>query len=273
MHILVCVKQVLDPEGVNSYALWGRLEADASGRSFETGGAIPQIINAYDEQAVEAALRIRDAGVDCSISVVTIGDASSATILRRCIAMGAGRGIHVQTAEAVSDGFRVASILAALVRELGDIDLVLCGRQGSDYDQGVVPAVLAERLDWPYVSPASAVSLGGPGEPGAPARVTRAAPAGEEIVEVALPAVVAVGNEIGQPRYPSSRGMMAARRTPPEVFEASALAAAGDGAGVELIELFVPELQGQCVILEGETPAAKARALLDRLIESGALDG
>ena len=133
--------------------------------------------------------------------------------------------------------------------------------------------MLAERLDWPYVSPASAVSLDGSGEPGAPARVTRAAPAGEEIVEVALPAVVAVGNEVGQPRYPSSRGMMAARRTPPEVFDAMALAAAGDGAGVELVELFVPELQGQCVILEGESAAAKARTLLDRLIESGALDG
>lgn len=272
MHILVCVKQVLDPEGVNSYALWGRLEVDASGRSFETGGAIPQIINAYDEQAVEAALRIRDAGVDCSISVVVVGEPAAATILRRCIAMGADRAIHVQTDEAVSDGFHVASILTGLVQELGDVDIVLCGRQGSDYDQGVVPAVLAERLDWPYVSPASAVNLGDATEPTDPARVTRAAALGEEIVEVALPAVIAVGNEVGQPRYPSSRGMMAARRTPPDMFEASSLAAAGDSAGVELVELFVPELQGQCVILEGETPAEKARALLDRLAESGALD-
>ena len=94
-HILVCTKQVLDPDGVNSYALWGRLEVDSTGRGFDAGGAIPQIINAYDEQAVEAALRLRDAGVDCTITVAVVGDEDAASILRRCIAMGADRAIHV----------------------------------------------------------------------------------------------------------------------------------------------------------------------------------
>ncbi len=273
MHILVCTKEVLDPEGVNSYALWGRLKVDPSGRGFETGGAIPNIINAYDEQAVEAALRIRDAGVECSITVAVVGDADAGGILRRLLAMGADRAIHVETDDAGTDGFRTASILAGLVRELGDIDLVLCGRQGSNYDQGTVPAVLAERLDWSYATMAADITLDGTLDETSDraARVTRATPLGEEIVEATLPAVVTVSNEIGQPRYPSSRRMMAARRTPPEVMQASELASDA-GAAVELVELLIPEVQGQCSIIEGDSAAAKAQTLLDRLVETGALD-
>ena len=202
--------------------------------------------------------------------MAVVGGADASSILRRCIAMGADRSIHVQTDETLSssltDGFHVAGILAGLVGELGDVDLVLCGRQGSDYDQGTVPAVLAERLDWSYVTMAADVAVTDA------ARVTRATPLGDEIVEATLPAVVTVSNEVGQPRYPSSRRMMAARRTPPEVIDASTLAS-GSRGGVELVELLVPEVQGQCVTSEGDSAAAKAEALLVRLAETGALDG
>ncbi|MQA00030.1 MAG: hypothetical protein GEU80_12010 [Dehalococcoidia bacterium] len=73
MHIVICAKEMLESEGVNSYALRGRLTVDESGRSFDTGGTVPNIINAYDEQALEAAPRLRDAGVDCRITAVTVG--------------------------------------------------------------------------------------------------------------------------------------------------------------------------------------------------------
>ena len=268
MHILVCAKQVLDPEGVNSYALWGRLEVDETGRGFDTGGAIPRIINAYDEQAVEAALRLRDAGVECTITVAIVGAEDATTILRRCIAMGADRAIEVQSAEAGTDGFHTATILAGLVRELGDVDLVICGRQGSDFDQGTVPAVLAERLDWAYVTMSSGVAIEGNA-----LRVTRVTPFGEGLVEADLPAVVAVSNEVGTARYPSSRRMMAARRTQHEVFSAADLAPGESGGGVELVELFVPEVQGQCEVLDGDSPEAKAAVLLERLAQAGVLDG
>ena len=268
MHILVCAKQVLDPEGVNSYALWGRLAVDDTGRDFDTGGAIPRIINAYDEQAVEAALRLRDAGVECSITVAIVGAEDATTILRRSIAMGADRAIEVQSTDAGTDGFRTATVIAGLVRELGDVELVICGRQGSDFDQGTVPAVLAERLDWAYVTMASGVAM----EADA-LRVTRVTPFGEELVEADTPAVVAVSNEVGQARYPSSLRMMAARRTQHEVFAAAELAPGESGGGVELVELFVPEVQGQCVVLDGDSPEAKAAVLLERLAEAGVLDG
>tara|TARA_Y100000588_G_C14275736_1_gene934249 strand:- start:3886 stop:4692 length:807 start_codon:yes stop_codon:yes gene_type:complete len=268
MNILVCAKQVLDPEGVNSYALWGRLSVDESGRNFDTGGTIPHIVNAYDEQALEAALRIRDTGVDCSITVATVGAKDAKTMLRRGVAMGADHAIEVSSNESGTDGFQTAMIIANLVRELRNIDLVICGRQGSDFDQGTVPAALAEHLDWPYVTMASNVSIEGDA-----LRVTRVTPRGEEIVETKTSTVVAVSNEIGQTRYPSSRLMMAARRMEHQVMDVSELLSEQFEGGVELIKLFVPELQGQCVVLDGDSPEAKAALLLNHLAEAGVLDG
>src|SRR5437588_10498700 len=160
MHIVVAAKQVLDPDGVNSYALWGRLTVDASGRGFTIAQTVPLLINAYDEQAMEAALRLRDAGVDCRITAVSVGRESAADVLKRCTALGAEQAILVLDPEVeAADGFRTAALLAAVIERLSDVDLVLCGRQGSDYDQGTVPAVLAELLG------AGLVTLGAGVEP------------------------------------------------------------------------------------------------------------
>lgn len=269
MHILVAAKQVLDPDGVNSYALWGRLRVAASGREFEVGETVPRIINAYDEQAMEAALRIRDAGVECRITAVAVGSPSAADVLKRCVAMGADASILVDDPEvAAADGFRTAELIAAVARELGDVDLVICGRQGSDFDQGTVPGVLAELLDAALVTMAASVEAGD-----GVVRVSRATPLGEELVEATLPAVVSVSNELGLARYPSSRGMLAARRQPPQLKEAADLLADGSGHRVEVRQLIVPDVQGHCEIIDGGSPAEKATALVRRLGELGVLRG
>ena len=267
MHIVVAAKQVLDPEGVNSYALWGRLAIGASGRDFAMGDAIPRIINAYDEQAMEAALRLKDAAPDVTITAVSVGPASTNEVLKRCVAMGADRSVQVLDGQTgAADGFRTAELLAAVIRELGDVDLVLCGRQGSDYDQGTVPGVLAELLDAAYVTLAAAVA---PAEGGV--IVGRATPLGREVVQADFPAVVTVSNELGIPRYPTSRGMLEARRKPPTVREANALLD-GTAFRVEVVEVFVPSVQGNCEIIAGATPAEKAARLMERLAAAGAFD-
>ena len=269
LHIVVCAKQVLDPDGVNSYAFWGRLAVDASGRAFDVGQMVPRIINAYDEQAVEAALRIRDAGVDCRITVVTVGDEEAGAILKRCVAMGADDSVQiVDPAAGLGDGFRTARLLAGLIEQFGDVDLVLCGRQGSDYDQGTVPAALAERLDAALVTMSAGVEV----EDGA-LRVVRVTPRGEEVVRATLPAVVSISNEIGTPRYPSSRRMMQARRQRPERREASDYVDAPGAVGVELTQLIVPDVQGHCVIIEGGSAAEKAARLMRQLEDRGLLSG
>jgi len=264
LHVVVCLKSVLDPEAVNSYALWGRLEVDDSGRSFRSV-EIPRIVNAYDEQAIEVALRLRDAGVDCRITALTVGPEGSLAMLRRAIAMGADDCVLIDDPEAAAaDGFRTASIIASVVSQIGEVDLVITGRQGSDYDQGTVPAALAEYLEIAFVSMAADAEL----EDGSHLRVSRVTPLGRETVSVTLPAVVTVTNEVGTPRYPSSRGMMLARQTAPVRFSASDLSM-NLVRGVELRTISIPQLENRCEIIGGDSPAAKAAGLLARLREEG----
>ncbi|HIE83147.1 MAG TPA: hypothetical protein EYQ00_04535, partial [Dehalococcoidia bacterium] len=99
MHILVAAKQVLDPDGINSYALWGRLEVSEDGLGFNTGATVPQIINAYDEQAMEAALQIAEVQEGTRVTAVTVGSDTAPDVLKRCYAMGAENTIHVHDDE------------------------------------------------------------------------------------------------------------------------------------------------------------------------------
>lgn len=266
MHILVAAKQVLDPDGVNSYALWGRLAIDSSGTAFDLQGNVPNIINAYDEQALEAALRIRDSGVETTITAVSVGPDSCAEVLKRCLATGADKAVHVRdTGPARSDGFRTARLLAAAARQVGPIDLVLCGRQGSDYDQGIVPGALSEYLGAALITVASDVRSDG-------SRVTveRVGDLGREVLEATLPAVVSVSNEIGTPRYPTSRGMLEARRKQPLEFDADELLGDEGRPSLQLVALSVPDIQGHCQMVEGGSPAEQATALIDLLERLGA---
>lgn len=267
LHVVVCLKSVLDPEGVNSYALWGRLEVDDSGRSFRSA-EIPRIVNAYDEQALEVALRLRDAGADCCITALTVGPETSLPMLRRAIAMGVDDIALIDDSEtAAADGFRTASLIARAVGEIGEVDLIITGRQGSDYDQGTVPAALAEYLDFAFVGMAAEATLQGP-----ELRISRVTPLGRELIAVSLPAVVTVTNEAGTPRYPSSRGMMLARQTAPKRFSASEFST-DVTRGVELRTINVPRRENQCEIIGGNSPAEKAAALLARLRKEGVLGG
>lgn len=264
MHIVVCAKQVVDPDGVNAYALWGQLELDDSGRAFKT--QLPLIINAYDGQAIETALRFVDDGHDVTITAISVGDEGVDQLLKHCKAMGCDEIVRVDDPQAGSpDAFRTARLLAAAIRELGDVDLVLCGRQSSDYDQGTTPAALVELLDFAYVTVGFDVRLEGDR-----LRVKRATPLGEEQVLASMPAIVTVSNEVGVPRYATSRGMIAARRHAPTVRPAAELDP-GDGGGAELIELFIHEVAGECEFIDGADAAAQAAVLMRRLQEEGVL--
>ncbi len=266
MRIVVCVKEVLDPDAVNSFAVAGRLAIGDDGKSI-TQSAIPRLMNGFDEQALEAALRLRDAGASASIAVVSIGSDPS-NILRHAWALGADQIAHVPADPATLDGHASAAILAAWIRSTGGADLVLCGRQASDDDQGVVPALIGERLGMPVVTIARAVSLVGSDT----VRVTRVTPDGDEGVEVSLPAVVTVSNEIGTPRYPTAARKLQARRARPEVATTVAigLAAAELAPRIHLVRQLVPSVHGRCELLDGG-PAAAAKALVERLARDGAL--
>jgi electron transfer flavoprotein beta subunit len=244
MKIFICVKQVLDPDAVNNYALAGRLEIGEDGRSL-TQTTIPDLMNAYDEQAIEVALRMRDAGTDCSIQVISLGEDRTA-ILRHSASIGADEVVQITPAQ-------------------GEASLVLCGRQASDDDQGVVPALVAEALGLPLVNVAKAIEANGD-----TLRITRVTPDGDEIVEVAGAAVVTLSNEVGDPRYPTAASKLKARRVKPDVVNEAELAVS-DAARVRLVKQFVPTVEQNCEFIEAGSAAELADRLIERLREDRVL--
>ena len=259
MRIVVCVKEVLDPDAVNNYVLVGNLKMGADGKTPEVS-AIPRVINGFDEQAMEAALRIRDAGVDCTIVAVSIGS-DQKSLLKYCAALGADELAAIDPGSNELDAHGVASILAAYIEKNGGADLVLCGRQASDDDQGVVPVLIGEKLGMATVPLAREVAVDSQ-----LLKLTRVTSDGDELVEGSLPAVVTISNELGDPRFPSAKAKMAARKKKPVVLTAADLGVSPDDLNpkVKLVKQFVPDVQGNCEFLEG-SPAEIAQQLIDKL--------
>ncbi len=264
MRVVICAKEVLDPDAVNSFALAGRLTIGEDGKTI-TQAAITRLMNAYDEQAIEAALRLRDAGLDCKIVVVSLGP-DQANLLKHAAALGADEIVSIPADPAAMDWHSIACVLAAYIRWSGGADLVLCGRQASDDDQGVVPALIGEILGMPVITIARAVSVEQSPE-GPVVRVTRVTPDGDEVVESPCPAVVTISNELGQPRYPTAARMIAARRMQPTMVSLQELPLRPEDVQPKAVlrQIFVPTIQGNCEFITGETPAEVAARLIERL--------
>lgn len=264
MRIVVCVKEVLDPDAVGAYAVSGGLVIGDDGKTL-TQTTISRLMNAYDEQAIEAALRIKDAGSDVTVVAVSVGD-DVTTILRHASSLGVDEVVAIPAPEE-ADCHNVAVLLAAYLRS-GGADLVLFGRQASDDDQGVVPALVGEALSMPVVTIARAVEITGES-----VQVTRATPDGDEVVEADLPVVVTVSSELGEPRYPNVKMKMAARKVTPTAVTAAELSLTEDALvpRLRLVRQWVPEVSGDCEILTGDSPAEVADLLVGRLVEDKTL--
>lgn len=259
MRIVVCAKEVLDPDAVNNYILAGNLKIGADGKTPEVA-AIPRLINGFDEQAMEAALKIRDSGVECKITAVSIGT-DQTDLLKHCAALGADEIISINAAADQLDGQVIANLIAAYIKKSGGADLVLCGRQASDDDQGVVGPLIGERLGFPVAPLARAIEVSGNN-----VKVTRVTADGDEVVEGAMPAVVTISNEMGDPRFPTAKSKMAARKMKPEEITVADLGLSADELKprVVLVKQYVPEVQGNCEFLTG-SPAEVAKQLITKL--------
>ncbi|MFP6610601.1 MAG: electron transfer flavoprotein subunit beta/FixA family protein [Deltaproteobacteria bacterium] len=260
MKAVVCTKKVLDPDAVNNYALEGRLEIGDDGKTM-TQTSIPALMNAYDEQAIEAVLKLRDAGLDVSLAVVAVGT-ELADMLKHAAALGADEVTAIDSGGLELDNLGVARLLAAYIEKAG-ADLVLCGRQASDDDQGVVPGFLGELLGVPVVTVARAVDSDG----GATVKVVRVTPDGDETVEVTTPALVTISNELGEPRYPTMQSKMRARKK--EISQLSASELGLDENTLEpmvsMVRQYVPELSGDCEFIGGASPSELAGGLVAKL--------
>ncbi|HEX6195908.1 MAG TPA: electron transfer flavoprotein subunit beta/FixA family protein [Jiangellaceae bacterium] len=244
MKIVVLVKHVPDATADRSFT-----EAGTTDRVGVDG-----ILSELDEYAIEEALKVSDAG-EAEVIVVTMGPEQAGEAIRKGLQMGADSGVHV-TDEALSgsDAVATSAVLAAAINKIGDVDLVLTGMASTDGSMSVVPAMLAERLGIAHVGFAGELSVG---ESGVSAR--RDGDTASETVEASFPVIVSVTDQINEPRYPSFKGIMAAKKKPVEVWsladlavEPASVGAAAAWSQVAEITARPPRSQGEIVTDEGD---------------------
>jgi electron transfer flavoprotein beta subunit len=261
LQIIVTAKQVIDPEIPKS-----AFKIDTASKRVVVPPSFPPVVNGFDEHAVEAALRIKDSQ-EAKVTVVAAGKTFALEIMRKLLAMGADELVLVQdpAIEEAIDSQVAARILTAAIKKIGAFDLILCGRQASDWDNAQVPLLLTEALGLPCVTIAKKIDV----HDGA-VRVERVLPEGQEVVEAPLPALVTVSNELGLPRYPTMRAIMAANRKRPTLWKLSDLGLdpADLQPGLQLVDLFVPVSHQQCEFIEGGDEREVARQLFQKLREA-----
>jgi len=262
MKIVVCVKQIPDPETPAS-----AFRIDAGGKKVVPAQGIAPVISPFDAQAVEAALRIRDAQGGGEITVLSLGGATARDVIKHALAMGADNGVLIDDPALVDvfDPFVTVTVLAAAIRKIGGVDAVFTGRQAADWDWGVTGAGLAESLGMEQATFAKAVSA-----IDSKLTVERVLADGFETIEVQLPAVVTVSNELGDPRYPQLRQIMAAARKQVTNYTLAdlGLSAADVQPRLRLERLYIPVKESKVEIIEGDSPAEKAANLARKLREA-----
>jgi len=226
MKILVTVKQV--PDTATQVKIGG------GGKAIDTTG-ITWIVSPYDEFAVEEALRIKEKRGQGEVVAVALGPDRAKEALRSALAMGCDRAIHVNDpALAEADTLTTARALAAVAKQ-EQPGLVLCGRQAIDDDMGAVPAQLAEVLGWPS---AYWIMEEAPDADGKTVRAARQVEGGLEIFDIPLPAVLSAQKGLNEPRYPTLKGIMGAKKK-----EIKDLKAGDLGLGSEPPQLSVLKLE------------------------------
>jgi len=248
MHIIVCVKQVADPEALVEVTGDGGLQVEDR-----------WITSFFDEVAIERALQLRDAAGG-ELTAVTVGTGKATDALRRAVAMGANRAIQVD--EAVSDGIVVARALAAVVAAEG-ADLVLCGKASLDEEAGVVGPALAQVLGWPLLSDAVDLQVDG-----GSAAATRVVETGRAVDRCALPAVVTAAKGLAEPRVPPVTGVMKAMRTPIDRRSLADLGVEETGAGWIVDRHAPPPKRPPVQMIAGDFPG-NVDALVGALREKG----
>jgi len=266
MNLVVCVKQVIDPEAPPA-----SFKIDPSTGKMVSPSGVAPVIDPYSEYAVEAALRIKDAH-SSKITVVSLGANFLGDVVKKPLSMGADELVLLDDeAFANGDSWSTAYALAMTIKKIGDYDIIFCGREASDSNAGQVGFGIAEILGLPSIPLAKKIDV-----VDGKVKVERMTDDGYEVVEASLPVLITVSNEIGEPRYPTIRGIMATKSKVPITWKPAdigvELAQIGDaGRRTQLLKLFQPVRVGECEIIEGESPEEAAVNLALKLREAKVL--
>jgi len=263
MNILVCLKQILDPE------IPARdFRVDTERREAERGAA-NLVTNIFCENALETALQLRERMGGAKITVLSYGQPSAEDSLRKALAMKADAAALVTSEDNTSaDPLTTARILAAAIRKLGAFDLIMTGREAGDWGAGQTGALVAEELGLPCVSFVDSIEAAD-----GHLRLKRQTDAGWEVVEAEPPVVVTITNdEHNVPRIPKVRDVMMSYRQPLttwtlEELGINATEARAGNTYYEVSELFIPQKETRCEFAAGDTLDEKVEAFARRIVE------
>jgi electron transfer flavoprotein beta subunit len=256
MNIVVLVKQVPDTYSERKLdASDGRLDRDAT----------DAVLDEINERAVEAALQIKEANSGSEVTVVTMGPDRATEAIRKALSMGADKAVHLSDAAlAGSDAVSTAKALAKVIGTVDGFDLVLAGNEASDGRGGATPAMVADLLGVPALTHAREITVDG-----SSVTVRRETDDGVTVLTADLPAVVSVGEKINEPRYPSFKGIMAAKKKPVTTLsladagiDAGEVGAAGALSEVASAQPKPPKSAGEKVEDEGDGGAKIAAYLV-----------
>ncbi len=262
MHLVVCLKQILDPEIPP-----GDFRLDASSRG-PASGIASLVVSIFDENALEVALQVREAAGGGKITALSIGPNSATDALRKALSMRADEAILIRQDDFPDlDTYATAKVLGAAIGKLEPADLILCGRESGDWYGGQVAAFLAAELDRPYTA-----LVAGATKQGSEWHLRRQSDDGWETIACSAPAVVSVTNDDHNlPRIPKVRdNMLAFRKTVP-IWTAAELgiqpaAVRGANADLELEKLYIPKVSSQCQMVAGDSAEARAEQLVEKLV-------
>lgn len=261
MNIIVCVKQVPDPEIPPS-----KFKIDPVTKKVIPPPGVPPVIGVFDERAVEAACRIKDKHGG-KITIISLGSGKVADVVKHSISMGADDGFVIQdeTFENL-DSFGTAYVLSKAIKKIGSFDLILCGRQAADWGEGQVGSILAELLGIPLVTLAFDIIV-----ENNKLKVKRIIKDGYEIMETTIPSLVTVSSEIGLPRLPAGVRLMLASRKQVPIWKAKDIGVDQSelqkiSGHTEITEIFIPTRKAECEIITGNTPSEAGANLAQKII-------
>ncbi|MEJ2868674.1 electron transfer flavoprotein subunit beta/FixA family protein [Actinomycetospora sp. OC33-EN08] len=256
MNIVVLIKQVPDT--------WSERTLSDGDKTLDRASS-DAVLDEINERAVEEALKIKEAGGDAEVTILTAGPDRATDAIRKALSMGADKAVHVND-EAIhgSDAVATAKVLAKAIGTVGDVDLVLAGNEATDGRSGAMAGMLGELLGWPSLTHANELTVADGN-----ATVKRETDEGTCDVTASLPAVVSVGEKINEPRYPSFKGIMAAKKKPVNTIgisdlglDASEVGLAGSLVQVDSFAPRPPKSGGQKVEDEGDGGAKIAEFLV-----------
>jgi len=252
LKIVVCVKQVPDSAA--------RVVVEDGQISW---GDAPLVINPWDEYAVEAALRQKEA-YGGSVIVLSMGRQDEKEAIKHALAMGCDEAILISDpALAGADGAAVSRVLAAAIQKVGDVDLVFFGKQAIDNDTGTAPSMTGRVLGIPALTLVSAID----GIDNGVIKVQRAIEEGRQLVEAKLPAVLSIIKDYGEPRYPSFMGIRKAARAQIPVWNLEELGIQAPPAVVSWPEVMnPPEREIKNEIIQGDSLQDIAEKLADKIM-------